>query len=195
MQNTLTLFISRRVYIDPLLSCQKYSKKPQFPPKKNYLSLSATHKIHLAFPIGTLSKRFMARKQHDYKSPIPISRRTSCSDYVGAWKGQQEEEKKRNGDFFFLSAHFTNSINNQCSGKNFSVVTRKIGEEWKTNLDRNADETKTASKRKKYLSCLKKKNLIIIVIIMREIQIKSHLFNGADLYLMPLCFCNENGNC
>jgi len=144
MQNTLTLFISHRVYIDPLLSCQKYSKKPQFPPKRT-LSLSATHKIHSAFPIGRLSKRFMARKQHDYKSPIPISRRTSCSDYyVGAWKGQQEE-KNRNGDFFFLSAHFTNSINSQCSGKNFSVVPRRSGEEWKTNLDGNADKTKTAS--------------------------------------------------
>lgn len=61
--------------IDPLLSCQKYSKSPQFlKKKKNFFSLSATHKIHSAFPIGTLLKRFMARKQHDYKSPIPISR-------------------------------------------------------------------------------------------------------------------------
>lgn len=50
---------------------------PSHPPpagKKLFPFVLATRKIHSAFPIGTLSKRFMARKQHDYKSPIPISR-------------------------------------------------------------------------------------------------------------------------
>jgi hypothetical protein len=53
-------------------------------------------------------------------------------------KGNKEKKNTVTEIFFFLFAHFTNSINNQCSGMNFSVVylPRKKTErnERKTNL-------------------------------------------------------------